>query len=394
LKASQNLGRKRAAKRVSINESEYSWGDAREFAYSLGEMCAIESAPIDSGDRRVCAEDLVALTDLPNGDSSSMDGWAVSGVGPWTVNRADHIELDHARPITTGAALPAGAQAIVRTENGTLTGARLESASASAQDIRRAGEECARGDLLCRQGTALHPALIGLLAATGHDAINVVTQPTVQIIITGDELLTSGLPRQKFVRDSLGPQLPLWLTRMGAQVLPVLYITDHLDQISHAISTTKADLVVTTGGTAASTKDHFQAAIELAQGQVLVDGVAVRPGHPMKLAVSQDRKYPIIGLPGNPLAAVVALITLAQPIISKMLGQQLPVGMSIPTSQSLKGGKSGSRLAPGTIENQEFVPALYSGSAMLRGLSTSTGFAIVTAPVDAGSTIEFLPLPG
>ncbi len=114
-------------------------------------MCAIESAPIDSGDRRVCAEDLVALTDLPHVDSSSMDGWAVSGVGPWTVNRADHIEPEriepnHARPITTGAALPAGAQAIVRTENGTLTGTRLESASASAQDIRRAGEECARGD--------------------------------------------------------------------------------------------------------------------------------------------------------------------------------------------------------------------------------------------------------
>ena len=141
---------------MSINESEYSWGDAREFAYSLGEMCAIESAPIDSGDRRVCAEDLVALTDLPNADSSSMDGWAVSGVGPWTVNRADHIELDHARPITTGAALPAGAQAIVRSENGTLTGTRLESASASAQDIRRAGEECLRGDLLCPQGTTLH----------------------------------------------------------------------------------------------------------------------------------------------------------------------------------------------------------------------------------------------
>ena len=389
---------------MSNNQSEYSWGDAREFAYSLAEMCTIESVPIESVpiefcDRRVCAEDLVALTDLPHVDSSSMDGWAVSGVGPWTVNRADHIELDHiepnhARPITTGAALPAGAQAIVRTENGTLTGTRLESASASAQDIRRAGEECARGDLLCPQGTTLHPALIGLLAATGHDAIDVVTQPTVQIIITGGELLTSGLPTQKFVRDSLGPQLPLWLTRMGAQVLPVLYITDHLDQISHAISTTKADLVVTTGGTAASTKDHFKAAIKLAQGQVLVDGVAVRPGHPMKLAVSQDRKYPIIGLPGNPLAAVVALITLAQPIISKMLGQQLPVGVSIPTSQSLKGGKSDSRLVPGSIENREFVPALYSGSAMLRGLSASTGFAIVTAPVDAGGTIEFLPLPG
>ena len=379
---------------MSINQSEYSWRDAREFAYSLGEMCTVESVQLDACDRRVCAENLVALGDLPNADSSSMDGWAVSGVGPWTVTQADHIEPDHASPVTTGATLPAGAQAIVRTENGTLTGVQLDSTSASAQDIRRMGEECACGDLLCRQGTALHPALIGLLAATGHDAINVVTQPTVQIIITGDELLTSGLPTQKSVRDSLGPQLPLWLTRMGAQVLPVLYITDQPDQISRAMKTTKADIVVTTGGTAASTKDHFKAAIALAQGQVLIDGVAVRPGHPMKLAVSQDRKYPIIGLPGNPLAAIVALVTLAQPIISKMLGQQIPVGVSIPTSQSLKGGKSGSRLVPGIIEHREFVPALYNGSAMLRGLSTSTGFAIVTAPVDAGSTIEFLPLPG
>ena len=384
---------------MSNNQSEYSWGDAREFAYSLDEMCTIESMPIESVpiqfcDRRVCAEDLVALTDLPHVDSSSMDGWAVSGVGPWTITRADHLKPDHAGPITTGAALPAGAQAIVRTEHGTLSGTRLESTSASAQDIRRAGEECTRGDLLCRQGITLHPALIGLLASTGHDAINVVTQPTVQIIITGDELLTSGLPTHKFVRDSLGPQLPLWLARMGAQVLPVLYITDHPDQISRAISTTKANIVVTTGGTAASTKDHFKAAIELAQGQVLINGVAVRPGHPMKLAVSQEQKYPIIGLPGNPLAAVVALITLAQPIISKMLSQQLPVGVSIPTSQSLKGGNSDSRLVPGSIENRGFVPALFNGSAMLRGLSASTGFAIVTAPVDAGSTIEFLPLPG
>jgi len=211
-------------------------------------MCTIESVPIESVpiefcDRRVCAEDLVALTDLPHVDSSSMDGWAVTGVGPWTITASDHLEPDHASPITTGAALPAGTQAIVRTEHGILNGMRLESTSASAQDIRRAGEECTRGDLLCRQGTTLHPALIGLLAATGHDAINVVTKPSVQIIITGDEILTSGLPTQKFVRDSLGPQLPLWLTRMGAHVLPVLYITDHPDQISRAYQRTRPTLL-------------------------------------------------------------------------------------------------------------------------------------------------------
>ncbi|MDB9921536.1 hypothetical protein OAD85_07220, partial [Actinomycetota bacterium] len=106
---------------MSNNQSEYSWGDAREFAYSLGEMCTVESVPIEFVpiefcDRRVCAEDLVALIDLPHVDSSSMDGWAVTGVGPWAITASDLLEPDHASPITTGAALPAGTQAIVRTE--------------------------------------------------------------------------------------------------------------------------------------------------------------------------------------------------------------------------------------------------------------------------------------
>ncbi len=379
------------------NHTEHSWADARDLAYSLVELGQIESTPLDSCDRRVCASNLVALTDLPFAETSSMDGWAVNGTGPWTFTDAEQLEGNETSVVTTGAALPLGTQAIVRTENGMLTGNQLTSESASADDIRNAGEECRSGETLCSEGTTLNPALIGLLAATGHDSINVFAQPRIQIIITGNELLTGGLPTRKLVRDSLGPQIPMWLKRMGAEVLPVLYVNDQPDAISQAMTSTDADIVVTTGGTAASAKDHFRTAIANAQGRMLIDGVAVRPGHPMKLAVansSTTQQTPIVGLPGNPLAAIAALTTLVQPIINKMLGQQLQPFISIRSSASLKGGGSGTRLVPGSVVDAEFIPAEFSGSAMLRGLSTSTGFAIVTLQVEAGNAVLFLPLPG
>ncbi len=379
------------------NHTEHSWADARDLAYSIVPSGQIESTPLDSCDRRVCASNLVALTDLPFAETSSMDGWAVNGTGPWTLTDAEQLEGNEASVVTTGATLPAGTQSIIRSENGSLTGDQLTSESASADDIRNAGEECRSGETLCSKGTTLNPALIGLLAATGHDSINVFAQPRIQIIITGNELLTGGLPTRQLVRDSLGPQIPMWLKRMGAEVLPVLYVNDQPDAISQAMTSTDADIVVTTGGTAASAKDHFRTAIANAQGRMLIDGVAVRPGHPMKLAVansSTTQQTPIVGLPGNPLAAIVALTTLVQPIINKMLGQQLQPFISIISSASLKGGRSRTRLVPGSVVDAEFIPAEFSGSAMLRGLSTSTGFAIVTSQVKAGNAALFLPLPG
>ena len=380
----------------SDSHTEHSWGQARELAYSLVAVGHLEAIPVHSCDKRVCAENLVALTDLPFADSSSMDGWAVNGNGPWTLTDADQLEVNQAHVVTTGAALPLGTQSIVRTELGTLTGNALTSDNASANDIRTAGEECAMGELLCVPGVTLNPALIGLLAATGHDRINVFARPRVQIIITGEELLTSGLPTRQQVRDSLGPQIPMWLHRMGARVLPVLYITDDPDEISQAMIDSEADIVVSTGGTAASAKDHFFSAIELAHGHVVINGVAVRPGHPMKLAVLNDsagRKVPVVGLPGNPLAAIVALATFVQPLINKLLGQQLQPFDSHTTSTPLKGGASGTRLVPGSIVRAGFTPEEFSSSAMLRGLSASTGFAVVTDAVNAGDRVDFLPLP-
>lgn len=376
--------------------SEGSWEKVREYAYSFAQVGQVEIVRLESGDKRICAEKVSALTNLPFADSSSMDGWAVNGDGPWTLTEAQQLGKNQASVLTTGSALPIGAQAIVRTENGALAGDQLTSGIANAGDIRNAGEECSIGQALCAPGVALNPALIGLLAGTGHDQVKVFAQPLVQIIITGDELLTSGLPTRERVRDSLGIQVPMWLNRMGAQVLPVLYLKDQASEISDALISSRADIVLTTGGTAASAKDHFITAISIAGGEVLLDGVAVRPGHPMKFAVVRNfdgKQIPVVGLPGNPLAAIVALATLVQPMLNKILGQQLQPLIPATTSTSLQGSKSGTRLAPGWVTHTGFTPAEFSGSAMLRGLSTSTGFAVITSAIDEGGAVSFLPLP-
>lgn len=376
-----------------------SWEQVREFAYSfvhVGAVERVEVIPLESGDKRVCAQNVTALTNLPFADSSSMDGWAVNGDGPWTLINAQQLEENQACVVTTGSALPFGTQGIVRTEHGTVAGDQLSSNNASTGDIRKGGEECSIGQTLCAPGVTLNPALIGLLAATGHDQIKVFTQPRVQLIITGDELLTSGLPTRDRVRDSLGIQVPMWLNRMGAHSLPVLHLNDSPDEISDSLISSQADIVLTTGGTASSAKDHFVTAISMAAGEVLLDGVSVRPGHPMKFAVvqnSEGKQVPIVGLPGNPLAAIIALSTLVQPMVNKLLGQPLQPLIPATTSQPLTSGKSGTKLSPGWVTKSEFTPAKFNGSAMLRGLSTSTGFAIIPTAIDEGDTVNFLPLP-
>jgi len=383
----------------SATHTENSWEQVREFAYSFAHKGRTEVISLDAADKRMCAENLVALTSLPFANSSSMDGWAVNGNGPWTLTTAPQLEKDHASILTTGAVLPVGAQAILRTEDGVLVGDHLTAntdKSANTEDIRIAGEECQMGQTLCTPGATLNPALIGLLAATGHDQIKVFAQPCVQVIVTGDELLASGLPTREHVRDSLGIQIPMWLKRMGAQVLPVVYIGDQAEEISAALIASPADIVLTTGGTAASAKDHFINAISCAGGEVHFDSVAVRPGHPMKFAAVPNpagQQIPVVGLPGNPLAAIVALATLVQPMLNKLLGQQLQPLIPVTTLRSLEAGKSGTRLVPGWVTDMGFTPAEFGGSAMLRGLSTSNGFGVIDSAINSGDTIAFLPLP-
>ena len=401
---------------------EADWAEARSVAAALAPRLDDEAVPVSQADRRTLAADCRAACDLPSFDASAMDGWAVSGRGPWRIIGdvaagrpwTGGLATGQAVRIATGAVMPAGATAVMRWEDAVVDAGVVRGRSggddpasgepAAGTDVRPAGEECRVGDVIARAGTVLTPALAGFLAATGHDEVRVTRRPRIALLLLGDELQESGIPQDGRVRDSLGPQLPGWLSRMGAVVVSQGRVPDRLDGVVEALAAAagSADLVITTGGTAAGPRDHVHAAIAAGGGRLIVDRVAVRPGHPMLLAMLPGgtelpggmAEVPLVGLPGNPHSAVVGLVTLAAPIVASMLGRAARPLRRVPTAEELRAPAHHTRLVAGNVDDGVFVLSPYGGSAMLRGLAQSTGFAVVpegSAP--AGSLVEWLPLP-
>ncbi|MFJ1753742.1 molybdopterin molybdotransferase MoeA [Kitasatospora sp. NPDC088134] len=383
------------------------WPLARSTARAAAGPLPVERVELAAAAGRTLAEPLVALTDLPAFDTSAMDGWAVAGPGPWRVagrvlaGRSGAPLADGAAvEIATGAPLPPGATGVLRREYGTLSelasGAPLLRGEVGpGQDIRPRGQECGRGEELLPAGVPVTPAVLGLAAAAGHDRLAVHRRPTVELLVLGDELLTAGLPGSGGrVRDALGPLLPPWLAAAGAELLGGRHVRDDFGLLRDAIRHSPADLVLTTGGTAAGPVDFLHAALEATGGHPLVDGVAVRPGHPMLLAALPGGRH-LVGLPGNPLAAVAGTVTLALPLLHARSGREVPAtGALEPLAAALPGHPSDTRLHPVRRSAAGLVPLPHDGPAMLRGLARAEALAVVPpGGLAAGEHAEVLALP-
>ncbi|MCX3063853.1 molybdopterin molybdotransferase MoeA [Streptomyces beihaiensis] len=360
----------------------------------------------------VLAAPLTALTDLPSFDTSAMDGWVVAGPGPWAV-RDEGILAGHdlpapladgeAAPIATGARVPADTTAVIRSEHGLLDARgtlhpRRE--VTPGQDIRPRAQECRSGDLLLPAGALVTPAVLGLAAAAGYDELVVVPRPRAEVLVLGDELLTSGLPHDGLIRDALGPMLPHWLRALGAEVTAVRRLGDDAKAVRDAVRDSTADLVVTTGGTASGPVDHVHPTLSALDAELLVDGVAVRPGHPMLLARLARGRH-LVGLPGNPLAAVSGLLTLAEPLLRELTGRARDEpAYGAPLQSAVHGHPYDTRLVPVKLRPDESsghewaVPLHYNGPAMLRGIAAADGLAVVPpGGADDGQEVEILDLP-
>jgi len=381
---------------------EGSWDGARAIAQSTFAQLKSEKLPVAQCVGRTLALDAKSLVDLPTYATSAMDGYAVSGSGPWKIigevkaglPMKGVLESGAAVGIATGAVIPEGTFGIIRWESAKVDGAQLNGDVIKDQDIRPPAHECKAGDVIVNKGTVLNPAMIGLIAATGFDEIDVVAQPKVAIVLLGDEIQLRGIPRDGLVRDALGPQLPGWLRAMGAQIISTQYISDEFDLVVSALkdACTHADIVITTGGTAQGPRDYLHGALDAIGADILVDTVKVRPGHPMLLA--RKGEVAILGLPGNPQSAIVALVSLSQPVIASQLGQTHKKLAKVITASELTAPADFTRLIIGNLIDGQFHVAPYLGSAMLRGLAHSDGFAIVTkALTGAGEQVHWLDLP-
>jgi molybdopterin molybdotransferase len=381
---------------------EGSWDDARAIASAVFTKLKSERLPIALCIGRTLAGNAKSLVDLPTYATSAMDGYAVSGSGPWRIigevkaglPMKTALESGQAVGIATGAVIPENSFGVIRWEVAQVNGDSLTGPVVKDQEIRPPAHECRAGDVIIKSGTVLNPAMVGLLAAAGFDEIDVVVQPRVALVLLGDEIQLSGIPRDGLLRDALGPQLPGWLVAMGAQITSTQYISDDINLVVKALkdSCEKADIVITTGGTAQGPRDYLHGALEAINAEILVDSVKVRPGHPMLLARKDD--VAILGLPGNPQSAIVALASLGQPVITSLLGQGPKILPTIITHDELSAPKDCTRLIIGNLIDGQFHVAPYLGSAMLRGLAHSAGFAVVTAPVTAsGERVRWLYLP-
>ncbi len=381
-----------------------SWGEARSRATTAGSRLPAAAVPLDRAEGLVLAAAIRARCDLPSFDASAMDGWAVSGSGPWRIRDeaglagsiTAPLRPGEAAAIATGACLPAAATAVLRAEDGVITEQGMLTGSVEpGRDIRPRGQECRTGDELLAAGTVVTPAVLGLAAAAGYDELPVIRRARVELCLLGDELLASGLPLAGRVRDSLGPLLPGWLRRLGAELSSVRYVSDTMEALQQAIASpaglhaAQPDVIVTTGGTARGPVDHLHTVLAASGAPLLVDGARVRPGHPMLLAELEPARF-LVGLPGNPLAAVSGMLTLLAPLLQGLQGRERAAGLAIRLDEAVTGHPADTRLIP----VRHGVPLHFSGPAMLRGFALADGMAVIPpGGAGAGALVELLPLP-
>ncbi len=302
-----------------------------------------ETVALIEADQRYLSEDLSAKRTQPPFDGSAMDGFAVRAADcasvPSTLKVIEEIPAgkmptkalgagDAAR-LYTGSPIPAGTDAIVIQENTTypddLSSVTINKTPDLGQHIRKAGLDFRKGDTLLHAGQQLRPRHIALAAAMNHARLPVHARPRVAIISNGDELVPPGTepgPGQIIAVNAIG--LSAMVRRWGGEPLDAGLIPDDLGALAKAIEGAKnADLIVTIGGASVGTHDHVQDAIFHAGGSIDFWRIAMKPGKP--LMVGKVGQASIIGLPGNPVSAMVGAELFLRPAIAALQGAPDPL---------------------------------------------------------------------
>jgi len=377
--------------------SRTSWNDARAIAGSAAPLPA-ELRALTQCAGLIAAADVRAPVALPPVVTSAMDGFAVAGPPPWTVRGlvlagqvwSTPLSTGDAVEIATGAPVPAGADAVVpyeqsqRTVQGVLSGE-----SRPAQHMRPIGSDCSAGELLLPAGLLLGPFALGLAASAGHDELPVQPRPSVAAVVTGTELLAHGLPGDGYVRDALGPLLPGLVDGLGGELAASAAIADDRELLAASLRRS-VDVHVVTGASSVGPADHLHKVLADAGARVLVDGVACRPGHPQLLATLPDGGW-IVGLPGNPFAAVVAAMTLLAPLLGALAGRPPAALTRARLAGDVRPRAGLTRLVPVRLAAHGVaVPVGPLTASSLRGAALASHLAVLSA---ADTDVGLLPLP-
>jgi molybdopterin molybdotransferase len=287
------------------------------------------------------AEDIHARENLPPFDRSGLDGYAVRSedtIGTSTGNPVTLrvigasyagrpteavVEPGTAVRITTGAPVPLGADAVIREEDTREKDDWVSICEPLRPDdnIGRAGEDVESGTMVLTAGSLIRPSEIGLLAALGYDRVLVYARPRVAIICTGDELVEPGRPPGPGeIRNSNAYAISALVRDAGGVPFFLGAVSDNPDAISARINQARGyDLIVTTGGVSVGAHDYVKGVLETLGAEIIFWRVAIKPGTPAVAA--RWGKSLVIGLSGNPAAAMTSFDLLVRPVIAQMSGR-------------------------------------------------------------------------
>jgi molybdopterin molybdotransferase len=292
-----------------------------------------EDVPVVRAAGRIVAEPALAVTDLPPFDSSAMDGYAVRAEdtpGPLAVvghsaagkPEARTLGAGEAIVISTGAVVPAGADAVVPVER---TSGNVEVEGVSAGDnVRPRGGDARAGDVVVEPGEVLRPAQLGALAAAGLATVRCARRPRVTVLATGSELRAPGEPLAPGeIYESNTVLLAAQLESAGAEVTVHDSVSDDEDATRAALERgLESDVLVTSGGVSVGPHDLVRGALAELGAEEIFWRVAVKPGKPIAFAVRGDTL--VFGLPGNPVSSLVGFELFVRPALLALQGARDP----------------------------------------------------------------------
>lgn len=383
-----------------VTHHNVEWDDARHIAFDIGTQLGTEIVPTSSCVNRVLSSDLVTAQALPPNHTAMMDGYAVRGNGPWKVigevragQYVSEIHRGEALRVSTGAHIPEATSFVIPQEDAEVNDSVVSSTRQfdAGKHVRLPGDEAKANELIARAGTLITPPIAGLASSAGADEVIAYAIPTVSVIVSGDELIQTGIGGNGKIRDSLSIQVAEWATYLGAQVTSSAHCPDTFEATVAALTAATGNIIVTTGGTAHGPHDYFRPAITELGGTLIIDEINARPGHPSVLAVLPNGQF-IACLPGNPLAALVCFMTIVEPLLLKLSGRGLP---ALDRAQLHTHSPSEhTRVTPVAIHDGVATPSEFRGSAMLRGLVNANALAVIRKGANnPGTGVDVLPLP-
>ena len=362
---------------------------------------------------RVLAETLYAPINVPNFNRSAMDGYALKGeetfgagnynpipfkvVGQITPGHSfgGEIRKGESLRIMTGAPLPEGADAVLMAEYAEQVGEQMQALQAVApgKNVGVIGEDIKKGDILIPKGRRIRPQDAAALAAVGIKEIPVIQKPSVDLLITGDELLKPGeVPEGVQIVDSNSVLIRHCVERDGGEVLSIEHLPDVRDAIHEALLHSQADIICLSGGTAVGIED-FAPGLVAESGELLAHGISMRPASPTGLGKFENRL--VFLLPGNPVSCLSAYDFFVARSIRISAGRhpQWPypkVTLPLATNVSSQTGRVD--YVRVRIRDKRATLIATSGAAILSSTTKADGFLIVPEASEGYAEGDFVDI--